>query len=96
MSDFKAFLQFCDQSRALAYDGSQLLAQSSRKTSSNHPGFHRRMNRIRSKPASRLPKDALRFIAQSPTIPFGACSPQSDQPGKPADNGQNPDEAQGS
>lgn len=42
MSDFKAFLQFCDQSRALAYRGSQLLAQSSRKASSTHPGFHRR------------------------------------------------------
>ncbi|HEY8037976.1 MAG TPA: hypothetical protein VIF37_20575 [Methylobacter sp.] len=61
-----------------------------------HPGFHRRLHRTRYKQVSRLPESALRFIAQSPTLPCGACSPQSDQPGKPADNGPNPDEAQGS
>jgi hypothetical protein len=62
----------------------------------NSPGFHRRLNRTRSKPASRLPDEVLRFIAQSPTIPFGAYSPRSGQLGKPADNGPNQDEAQGS
>jgi hypothetical protein len=34
----------------------------------NLPGFHRRLNRTRLKPISRLPEESLRFIAQSKNI----------------------------
>lgn len=46
----------------------QVFAGSQLTAATIHPGFHRRLERTRSKPASRLSDEALRHIAQSSTL----------------------------